>query len=171
MSIELVPWPAGGAGLLERWIAAPHVVRWWKPALTAGVIAALRAGDAPPAGTRPWRIDLDGVPVGYAQDYDPARPGDGWSEVEGVGAGTRGLELLIGEADAVNRRHGRAAIRLLAARLFAESGTDRLVSGPHPDNWPAVIAFKRAGFRERGRRQFPSGPVMVLTAARAVWSG
>lgn len=171
MSIELAPWTAGGAERLQRWVAAPHVVRWWKPALTADVIAALRSGDAPPAGARAWRIDLDGVPVGYAQDYDPARPGDAWSAVDGVGPGTRGVELLIGEPDALNRRHGRAAIRALAARLFAEPGTDRLVAGPHPDNWPAVIAFKRAGFRERGRRQFPHGPVMVLTAAKAVWSG
>ncbi|HEY9566990.1 MAG TPA: GNAT family N-acetyltransferase, partial [Thalassobaculum sp.] len=79
--------------------------------------------------------------------------------------------LLLGDADAVNRKHGRAAIRALATLLFAEPGVDRLVAAPHPDNWAAIIAFKRAGFRERGRRQFPVGPVMVLTAAKAVWKG
>ncbi len=169
MALVLVPFPDGEAAVLETWIGAPHVGRWWKPDWTASVVAALRAGDAPPPDVRPWRIDLDGRPIGYAQDHDPARDGDAWVAEEGVGPGTRCIELLIGEPDAINRKYGRDAIRALATRLFAEPGVERLVAAPHPDNWPAIIAFKRAGFRERGRRQFASGPVMALTAAKAVW--
>lgn len=170
MSIDLVPWPAGEPDRLEAWVALPHVARWWKPPWTGPVITALRAGTPVPAWVRPWRIDLDGRPIGYAQDYDVTRDPDIWGGEEGLfGPTTRGIDLLIGEADAVNRKHGRAAIRALAARLFAEPGIDRLVTDPHPENWAAIIAFKRAGFRERGRRQFPDGPVMVLTAAKAVW--
>ena len=171
MPLDLRSFPADEVGRLEAWLAAPHIVRWWKPAWTAPVLAALRAGEPAPGSVRPWRIDLDGRPVGYSEDYDLARDGGAWDGVEDVGPGTRGIDLLIGEADAVNRKLGRAAIRALATRLFAEPGIDRLVAAPHPDNWAAVIAFKRAGFRERGRRQFPAGPVMVLTAAKAVWKG
>lgn len=155
MPVELLPFPADSAATLEAWLDAPHVARWCRRPL--------------PVGGRRWRIDLDGRPVGYAWDHDPALDGDAWRGEEGVGAGTRVVGLLIGEADAVNRKHGREAIRVLASRLFAEPGVDRLVAAPHPDNWAAVIAFKRAGFRERGRRQFPGGPVMVLTAAKAIW--
>lgn len=171
MSIDLVPWPEGEPERLETWIAAPHVARWWKPPWTEPVIAALRQGRAVPDWIRAWRIDLDGRPVGYAQDYDLARDRGAWAAEDGVGPGARGIDLLIGEPDALNRKHGRMAIRALAARLFAEPGVDRLVTDPHPDNWACIIAFKRAGFRERGRRQFPHGPVMVLTAAKAVWKG
>ena len=169
MSIEVIAYPADEVGRLTEWMTAPHVVRWWKPSWSEPAVAALRAGTAAPRSPRPWRIDLDGRPIGYAQDGDAAADGSPWTTVDGVGAGTRSIDLLIGEPDLVNRKHGRAAIRALAERLFADPAVDRLVSGPHTDNWPAIIAFKRAGFRERGRRQFPWGPVMVLTAAKAVW--
>lgn len=171
MPIQLTPFPADAAALLEGWLGAPHVVRWWKPRWTTAVLEALRGGGPAPDGIRPWRVDLDGRPIGYAQDYEVSRDGDAWSGEADVGAGTRGVELLLGEPEALNRKLGREAIRALAARLFAEPGVDRLVAAPHPDNWPAIIAFKRAGFRERGRRQFPDGPVMVLTAAGSVWRG
>lgn len=170
MSIEVVAYPADEVERLAAWIAAPHVVRWWKPAWSAPVIAAFRAGAEPPASPRPWRIDLDGRAIGYAQDSDAAEEGSPWSAVDGVGPGTRSVDLLIGEPSLINLKHGRAAIRALASGLFADPTVDRLVSGPHPDNWPAIIAFKRAGFRERGRRQFPGGPAMILTAAKAVWT-
>lgn len=172
MSIDLVPWPAGDVDRLEAWIQMPHVARWWKPPWTGPVITALRAGAAVPDWIRPWRIDLDGRAIGYAQDYAVTQDAEAWGGEEGLyGPGTRGVDLFIGEPDAVNRKHGRVAIRSLASRLFAEPGVDRLVTDPHPDNWACIIAFKRAGFRERGRRQFPGGPVMVLTAAKAVWRG
>lgn len=167
--MEVIPFPADSAPRLQAWLDAPHVARWWRPERSLPVLEAMRAGRPLPAGLRAWRIDLDGRPVGYAEDGDPAAQPGSWATEEGVGAGTRTLALLLGEADAVNRRHGREAIRELTARLFAEPGIDRVVAAPHPDNWAAVIAFKRAGFRERGRRQFPGGPVMVLTAAKAVW--
>lgn len=158
MSIDVVLWPAEEAGRLDQWLDAPHVKRWWRPQQS-------------PPGARSWRIELDGRPVGYAEDHDPGLDRGTWDDEADVGPTTRVVALLIGEPDAVNRKHGRDAIRALASRLFAESGIDRLVAAPHPDNWAAIIAFKRAGFRERGRRQFPAGPVMVLTAAKAVWKG
>ena len=171
MPIELTPFPADGAEMLERWLAGPLVARWWKAHWTAPVLEALRAGGPLPAGTRAWLVELDGQPVGYAQDRDALRDSDGWKAEDGVGPGTRAVAVLLGEPAVLNRKLGREAIRELARRLFAEPGVDRLVAAPHPDNWPAIIAFKRAGFRERGRRQFPDGPVMVLTAAKAVWKG
>ena len=169
MPIDLVAYPPGELDRLETWLAAPHVRRWWKPHWTEPVVAAFRGGDALPETLRPWRVDLDGRPIGYAQDYDALADGDVWRAVDGVGPGTRGLDLLIGEVDAVNRKIGREVIRTLTARLFADPACDRVVVDPHPDHWAAIIAFKKAGYRERGRHVFPSGPVMVLTAARSIW--
>lgn len=169
MRIDFIPYPAGEVHRLETWLAAPHVKRWWKPHWTAPVIAALRDGTALPEGLRPWRIDLDGRPVGYAQDYDAMTDGDVWKGVQDVGPGTRGIDLLIGEADVFNTKVGREIIRALTAKLFAEDGCDRVVADPHPDQWGAIIAFQKAGYRERGRHRFPSGQVMVLTAAKSIW--
>ena len=169
MPIELTRFPADGAEMLERWLASPLVARWWKARWTAPVLEALHAGRPVPEWIHAWQVELDGRAIGYAQDCDAGRDSDAWASEDGVGPGTRAVAVLIGEPEALNRKLGREAIRALAGRLFAEPGIDRLVSAPHPDNWPAIIAFKRAGFRERGRRQFPDGPVMVLTAAKAVW--
>ncbi len=169
MPVELAPFPPDQVDLLETWLAAPHVQRWWKPHWTAPVVAAFRNGEPLPDWLRALRIDLDGRPIGYAHDYDALSDGDVWRDVDGVGPGTRGLDLLIGEADVVNRKVGREVIRHLTARLFADAGCDRVVVDPHPDHWGAIIAFKKAGYREKGRRMFPSGLVMVLSAARAVW--
>lgn len=170
-AVTLAPFPSGQAPLLRTWLGEPHVKRWWKPHWTAPVLAGFDEHGAAPEWLRPWRIDLDGRPIGYAHDYDVMRDGDVWTAVEGVGPATRGLDILIGEAGAVNRKHGREAIRALTATLFADPDCDRVVADPHPDHWAAIIAFKKAGFRERGRQLFPSGPVMVLTAAKAVWKG
>lgn len=171
MSIEVLPFPATERERLENWLAAAHVGRWWKAGWSDPVLAALRAGVAVPSSTRPWRIDLDGRPIGYAQDVDVASDPAPWSAIEGVGPGTRRIELLIGAADLVNRKHGRVAIRALSRRLFAEAGIERLVAAPHPDHWGAIIAFQKAGFRERGRHRFPDGQAMVLTAAKSIWKG
>ena len=97
------------------------------------------------------------------------RDGPVWDGVDGVGPGTRGIDLLIGEAKAVNRKLGRAAIRALTAKVFKDESCNRVVADPHPDHWAAIIAFQKAGWRERGRHQFPSGPVMILTAAKSIW--
>lgn len=168
MTVQLLALPADAGPLVEDWLAAPHVARWWPPERSAPVLDALRGGRPLPPGLDAWRIDVDRRPVGYAQ---VSRIAADWAAAEGIGAGTLAVELLIGEADAVNRKLGREAIRALSAELFARPGTDRLVASPHPDNWGAIIAFKRAGYRERGRRQLRAGPVMLLTAAKAVWKG
>ncbi|NQW11986.1 MAG: acetyltransferase [Alphaproteobacteria bacterium] len=171
MSIELTPYPADEVDRLEAWVEAPHVRRWWKPPWTGPVITALRAGVPVPEWIRPWRIDHQGQPIGYAQDYDVMRDGPVWHGIDGVGPGTRGIDLLIGEAAALNRKLGREAIRALTAKVFEDENCDRVVADPHPDHWGAIIAFQKAGWRERGRHQFPSGPVMILTAAKSVWKG
>lgn len=169
MSIDLVPLPSDGLELVEAWMLAAHVRRWWKPAWSDPVVGALRAGTAMPDTIRPWRIDLDGRAIGYAQDYAVAGAPDTWSAVEDVGPDARGIDLLIGDPQLVSRRHGREAIRVLTARLFGDPAVDRVVARPQPDNWPAIIAFKKVGFRDRGRRVTRSGPIMLLSAARSVW--
>ena len=169
MTLTLTPFPAEQVDLLRSWLDAPHVKRWWKPQWTAPVLDAFDAGTHLPDGLRPWRIDLDGRPIGYLHDYDVMLDGDIWLKVDRVGPGTRGIDILIGEADAVNRKHGRAAIRAITAKLFAEPGCDRIVADPHPDHWGAIIAFQKAGFRDKGRAIFPSGQVMVMAVAKAVW--
>lgn len=168
-TITLHPFPPEQVMLLKAWLATPHVKRWWKPHWTEGVVAAFEAGDGAPDWMRPWRIDLDGRPIGYAHDYDVMQDGDVWQPVEGVGPGTRGLDILIGEEDAVNRKHGRAVIGALTVRIFETPEYDRVVADPHPDQWGAIIAFQKAGYRERGRHVFPSGQTMVMTAAKAIW--
>lgn len=156
---------------VRGWLAAPHVKRWWRDAWTDTPFASLQAGEVPDPGLEMLRVDLDGRPVGYAQVYDALGDGTFWHGAEGVTDATRGIDFLIGEAELVNRKIGRVMLRALAAHVFADPSVDRIVTDPHRDNWPCIIALKRAGFRERGRLTVPGVNAMHLTLARGVFKG
>lgn len=171
MTISVKPLMQDDFPLLLKWLDAPHVKRWWKPHWTAPVVEALQNGEAPPDWMRCWRIDYEGRAIGYAHDYDVTQDGGVWDNEPDIGPGVRGIDLLIGEAEFINRKLGREAMRVLTKTLFETGEVERTISDPHPDNWPAIIAFKKVGYRERGRRQLPSGSIMLLTAAKAIWKG
>ena len=146
MTLTFVPFSVEDVPKLETWLQTRHVKRWWKPHWTAPILEANASNTPVPGWIRPWRIDLDGRAVGYAHDYDVMHDGDVWLAVDGVGPGTRGIDILIGE-DVVNKKHGRDMIRALTTKLFQDSeldpACDRVVADPHPDQWGAIIAFRR----------------------------
>lgn len=62
------------------------------------------------------------------------------------------LGLLIGERGAWGRGHGSEAIRLASDYAFRELGVRKLTAGCYADNVGSATAFRRAGWREEGRR-------------------
>lgn len=160
--------------LLKSWLEAPHVRRWWRANRTDPVIHAIETGGgASQQGGEAhdaYIAEMDGRPIGYVRGLWAARHPEGaWDGVENVTDATMAIEFLIGEVDLVNLKHGRAMIRAFAAELFADPGVDRLVADPARDNWPANIALKRVGFRDRGRIDKPGVNAMLLTLARGVF--
>ncbi|MDA0342089.1 MAG: GNAT family N-acetyltransferase, partial [Proteobacteria bacterium] len=156
--------------LLRSWLEAPHVRRWWRSDWTDPILQGIENGTAVPEGTDACIVEVDGRPMGYIHGYWAGRdPGRFWQAIEGVTDATRGIDFLIGEADLVNRKLGRGMIRAFVVRQFEDQSVDRIVAAPGRDNWPANIALKRVGFRDRGRIDRPGVNAMLLTLARAVF--
>jgi aminoglycoside 6'-N-acetyltransferase len=142
--------------MLERWLRAPEVVRWWgDPDEQA---ALLRADLDEPAMVMRI-VSLDGRPFAYAQDYAV----HSWPQPHfaHLPVGARAIDTFIGEPDMVGRGHGGAYLRLLAERLRAE-GAPVVAIDPDLDNVRALRAYAKAGFH--GSTVVDSGlaPVILM---------
>ncbi|MEZ5843508.1 MAG: GNAT family N-acetyltransferase [Hyphomicrobiaceae bacterium] len=135
-------------GLLRRWLAAPHVARWWgDPEIEFGYIVDMVEGRDT---TQPYVIGADGMPVGYIQawficDHQNATwlADNPW--LTDLPSDAVGVDLAIGEADRLGRGIGSAALRLFAERLATE-GHRTIVIDPDTDNRRAIATYTRAGF-------------------------
>jgi aminoglycoside 6'-N-acetyltransferase len=164
------PLAAADLKLLRSWLDAPHVRRWWRADRTDPVFQGIDTGAALPPGHDAFIAELDGHPVGFIAGYWASRhPSGAWDGVENVTDATKAIDFLIGEPDMVNRKQGRVMIRAFVTELFKDPDVDRVVADPARDNWPANIALKRIGFRDRGRIDKPGVNAMLLTLARGVF--
>jgi aminoglycoside 6'-N-acetyltransferase len=142
--------------MLERWLRAPEVVRWWgDPDEQA---ALLRADLDEPAMVMRI-VSLDGHPFAYAQDYAV----HSWPQPHFVHlpAGTRAIDTFIGEPDMVGRGHGGAYLRLLAEQLRAE-GAPAVAIDPDLDNVRALRAYAKAGFHGSTVVESAEGPAILM---------
>ena len=152
--------------LVVRWLARPHVARWWPDAKRQE--EQIRRWREEP-WTEPYLILLDCRPIGFIQTYDPepAPGGDGY----GQPPGTRGIDLFIGGADLIGLGHGSAVIRQMAEQLLAETGVEQVIGDPAPDNRASIRAFEKAGFRDVGEIDLPDGPARLMVLSGLTGSG
>jgi aminoglycoside 6'-N-acetyltransferase len=161
------PLVANDLTLLRSWLDAPHVRRWWRAERTDGVIRSIEIGEGVEDACI---VEHQGRAIGYIRGFWAARQSSGWwAGVENVTEATKAIDFLIGEAGMVNQKLGRAMIRAFITGLFEDQTVDRIVADPARDNWPANIALKRIGFRDRGRIDKPGVNAMLLTLARGVF--
>ncbi|MGE0152416.1 MAG: GNAT family N-acetyltransferase [Reyranellaceae bacterium] len=159
--------PAGRADLplLARWLAQPHVERWWPDPEKALAGIADHLDD--PA-IECFVIVLDGREAGYLQCYDP----HAWPEHPFADRprGSRGLDMFIGEPDLVGRGHGSRATRAFVDRLFAAGAPEALID-PHPDNAMAIRAYGKAGFAAYRECDTPWGRVVLMRLPNPALNG
>jgi aminoglycoside 6'-N-acetyltransferase len=138
------------------WLAMPHVVEWWP----AGVkqLDRIRAHFGDPAIDL-FIVSADDRPIGYLQCYDPTTERD--HPFREQPAGTRGMDLFIGEPDLINRGHGSTLIRAFVAQSFA-TGTPRVITDPDPANGRAVRAYQKAGFHAERLVDTPWGRTLLM---------
>lgn len=151
--------------LLQRWLAAPHVARWWNHDFSADGVAR----DFGPAarGEEPSEdllVFLDGEPVGLVQrsrldDYPEYR--DELRAVTDVPENAFTVDYLVGEPGRVGRGVGTAMIRAVADRTWSDHpGTPALVVAVVATNPASWRALEKAGFRRVGEGDMePDNPV------------
>ncbi len=148
MSIRFEPLTRDDLAQLHMWLQAPHVAPWWRDLETVEQVEAEHL----PAleGREPsyhYLIVVDERPIGMIQWYLVADfPED--EKILQLGPAVAGVDLLIGEEDAVGRGLGPEVLRAFVSDVvFAKAETHAVVAGIEPENTRSLRAFEKAGFR------------------------
>ncbi|MEU5220454.1 GNAT family N-acetyltransferase [Streptomyces sp. NPDC020807] len=138
--------------LLGRWLAAPHVARWWNhetsPEAVARDFGAAARGEEP---SEDLLVMLDGVPLGLVQrcrlaDYPESL--DELTAVADVPEGAVTIDYLIGDAHLTGRGHGVRMIADVVAATWNDCPEASAVVVPvHTGNRPSWRALEKAGLR------------------------
>jgi aminoglycoside 6'-N-acetyltransferase len=142
--------------LLGRWLAEPHLKKWWGDPVEA--LAEIRQA-MDDVATEPLIVELDGRPIGYVQSYDPHLEDN--HPYQDQPFGTLGIDISIGEPGLVGKGHGSAIVSRFTDLLFSE-GVPRVIIDPDPSNRRAIRAYEKAGFREFDRRETIYGPAVMM---------
>ena len=141
--------------LIGRWLGERHVAKWWgRSGEEIAEIARHVAGD----DTVPLVVVHEARPIGYLQWYPATSDGELPEQPEG----TRGIDFLIGEPEALGKGHGAAFLKQFVDEAHHEN-VARLVADPDGRNISSVGCLGRAGF-EPVRLIGPAGARRLLMA-------
>lgn len=151
--------------LLARWLAAPHVARWWNHETSA---AAVERDFGPSVRREEPNEDLlafvDGVPIGLVQrsflhDYPEYR--DAFAAVTTVPSRAMTIDYLIGDASDIGRGIGTRLIRSTLEQLWADHpDAECVIVAVHADNVGSWRALEKAGLTRVASGEFePDNPI------------
>ena len=140
--VTLEPFRAAHLELLDRWLHAPHVARWY-----AQPDEDLARAAEPPEGGAQALICDRGRPVGYLRWQSAGRELLDSLGLDDIPAGAVDIDILLGETDGVGRGIGPRALQLLVDRLRRDPTIPMLGLTSELANHRAHRAFERAGFR------------------------
>ncbi|MFC9247696.1 GNAT family N-acetyltransferase [Streptomyces sp. NPDC057136] len=145
----------GDFGLLQEWLAQPHVARWWHHDTSTEAVAR----DFGPAarGEEPSEdllVMLDGTPVGLVQrcrfaDYPESRA-ELADQVELPDTAVT-IDYLLGDSARVGQGLGPRIIRAIVEATWTDYADVSAVVVPvHADNRASWRALEKAGLRRIG---------------------
>ncbi|WFU41123.1 GNAT family N-acetyltransferase [Bradyrhizobium sp. CB82] len=149
------PMTAADLPLIRRWLAEPHVLKWWGDPEEQFTLVS---GDLIEPAMDQFIVLAEGQPFGYLQCYSLTAWNAGFGPQP---EGTRGIDLFIGEAGMIARGHGSSFIRQFVDERFRQ-GLPRMVTDPNPLNIRAVRAYEKAGFERVGMVETPDGPSLLM---------
>jgi RimJ/RimL family protein N-acetyltransferase/predicted N-acetyltransferase YhbS len=133
--------------LLYGWFNAPHARRWYgdtREEVDEEYIP-MAEGEGP---VRAFIVTLRGRPVGL---FSWERFGDSpdFQRLYGVSdPDAANCDVILGEADIARQGLGSAAIRAFLERvIFADPRITACIIDPHTENFIAIRAYEKAGFR------------------------
>jgi aminoglycoside 6'-N-acetyltransferase len=151
--------PIRDSDKLLRWLAQPHVEKWWgDPAR-----AMRHASDCAPESHA--LIVADGTPVGYLCWQEPTKEELEAADLTDLPSGLVDIDILIGDANLLGQGVGSRALELLLARLRCDPSFTFAGLGTSASNTNAIRCFEKAGFRLHREFQDPEwGPCKYLIA-------
>ena len=151
--------------LLQRWLAEPHVARWWNhdpsPDAVESDFGPTIDGEEP---AKDYIAFVDGEPFGviqFARFADYPEYEDELRDVYPVGPGAASIDYLIGEPALVGHGLGTAMVDAFVERIWQhEPDVTHLVVPVHSANEASWRALLRAGFRRVAQGELePDNPV------------
>jgi aminoglycoside 6'-N-acetyltransferase len=144
---------------LRRWLAQPHVAKWWGDAARAMQHASECAPESHAL------IVADGTPVGYLCWQQLSKEELEAADLTDLPSGLVDIDILIGDADLLGQGVGSRALELLMARLRCEPSVAFAGLGTSASNTNAIRCFEKAGFHLHREFQDPEwGPCKYLMA-------
>lgn len=149
--------------LMQRWLSAEHVAEWYPVEdvrnppleLVRSHHLPMIRGEEP---TRSFLISENGRPVGYIQTY-LIRDHPAYARAVQVADDAAGVDLFIGEEDAVHRGLGPRVLRVFLDEIvFGEMRAGLCIIGPQPENAAAIRAYEKAGFKHVKTVTVPGSP-------------
>lgn len=163
MEVRLLDVTNDDLSLIERWLRAGHVRRYWGESEENACL--LRE---PPA-ERHWRaiIEADGHKVGLVLWQHPTRQELDEAGLHDIPESVIDIDIMIGEAAKVGRGIGTAAIRLVADAALADPSVPFVIAATVVGNTASQRAFAKAGFRnDREFDDVPSGRFVLMVRYR-----
>lgn len=149
--------------LIERWLRAEHVRRYWGDAEEN--IGLLRTE----AGAGQWRavIEVDGRKAGLVLWQHPTRLELDEAGLFDVPESVVDIDIMIGEADSAGRGVGSAAIGLVAGIALADESVPFVIAAVEEGNLVSQRAFAKAGFViDREFDDSPGGRYVLMVKRR-----
>jgi aminoglycoside 6'-N-acetyltransferase len=163
MDVRLLDVTDADLPLIERWLRADHVRRYWgEPEENTRLLRE------PPAGGH-WRalIEAGGRKLGLVLWQHPTRGELDEAGLHDVPESVIDIDVMIGEAGEVGRGVGSAAIRLVADAALADPAVPFVIAATLIDNRASQRAFAKAGFRfDREFDDVPSGRCVLMVRQR-----
>jgi aminoglycoside 6'-N-acetyltransferase len=151
--------------LLARWLAEPHVARWWHHETSA---AAVERDFGPSARREEPNEDLlaflGGAPIGLLQRsflHDYPEYLDELTSLTAVPPRAMTIDYLIGDAANVGRGIGTCMIRSALEQLWADhKDADCVVVAVHVDNTGSWRVLEKSGLARVARGEIaPDNPI------------
>jgi aminoglycoside 6'-N-acetyltransferase len=169
VSIRFDPLTLDDLPQIDEWLRRPHVARWWPRVdetyehVLSEYLPAIEGRDP----TDNYLIAVDDRPIGMIQTYLVSDYPE-WESILHVGAGVAGVDVFIGEDDAVGRGLGTQILHaFISDVVFAREGTCAVVAGIEPENERSLRAFEKAGFRFAFDYEEDGRPHVLLRLERA----
>jgi RimJ/RimL family protein N-acetyltransferase len=162
MAVQLCDVSSDDLQLIERWLHADHVRRYWgEPEENLQVIRQ------PAAEEHRALIEADGRKVGLILWQHPSRQALDHAGLPDIPTTTVGIDIMIGESEAAAKDVGPAAIRLVAAETLTNEHVSYLIATTMKEDVASLRAFANAGFYvDREFNDPVSGPCVLLLGCR-----
>lgn len=148
--------------LIERWLKAEHVRRFWSEP-----DENVRMFRQPPPGMRSAIIVDDDRKVGLVVWQHPIRRELDEAGLTEIPEAVIDIDIMIGEFDAVGRGIGPAAITLVVNEALADPSVPFVMAGISVDNRASRRAFEKADFQmEREFDDTPGGRSVLMVRRR-----